>query len=137
MKGAVSRQILDRIAGHYQRSLKAYERKMVAGSFVNMAPIVACIASAAWYFGVFDWSLLVGRDARIGVFVLFGIVFAVLTNYAVKGRARGRVRKETGSPSFLGLGARAKIACAVYGLLIAHIGMTAAIKGWWHGTACR
>jgi hypothetical protein len=130
MKGAVSHSVLDRIARHYVTSLKSYEKKMVSGSFVSMAPVVACIAFAAWYFGVFDWSLLVGRDARIGVFVLFGLVFASVTIMAVTGSARGRVARETGNPSFLGLGWRARIACAVFGFMVAHVGMTAAVQHW-------
>ncbi|WP_327210454.1 hypothetical protein [Rhizobium leguminosarum] len=130
MKGAVSHSALDRIARHYVTSLKSYEKKMVSGSFVSMAPVVACIAFAAWYFGVFDWSLMVGRDARIGVFVLFGLVFASVTIMAVTGSARGRVARETGNPSFLGLGWRARIACAVFGFMVAHVGMTAAVQHW-------
>jgi hypothetical protein len=130
MKGAASHSVLDRIARHYLTSLKAYEKKAVSGSFVSMAPVVASIAFAAWYFGIFGWSLMVGRNARIGVFVLFGLVFAFFMNMAVTGGARGRVAKETGNPSFLGLGWRAKIACAVFGFLIAHVGMTAAVQDW-------
>lgn len=130
MKGAVSSDILDRIARHYQRSLKAFEKKAVASSFLNMTPVVACIAFAAWYFGVFDWLTGFNRDARIAVFFLTAAFFAALTNYAVKGSARGRVGKEVGGLSFLHLGAPSKVVCILVGLVISHVGMTAAVAGW-------
>lgn len=130
LKGAVSRTVLDKIARHYLLSLKAYEKKMVAGAFVSIAPVVACVGFAAWYFGIFDIAVDVARGAPLAVFVLGGLAFSMLTAFAVVGNARKRVSKETGNPCFLALGWGGKAACIALGFLIVHMGMTAAAQQW-------
>jgi hypothetical protein len=126
MKGAVSPKYLDRIARDYQRSLLSYERKIVAGSLLTMTPVVSALAAVLWYFGIFAWLGDFGRDSRIALFFVTGVLFAVVMNYAVRTSSRRKVAREVGGISLLTLGFPGRMGCLAIGLAITHLGLWAA-----------